>query len=118
MPSDRPDPSGASSSQAARVFATDHNEFALALFAQLLERGRSQFISPLSIRTVLGIAYAGARGDTAIEMSKALRFTSDEALHTIFADTVRRLNGAGEGRYELTMAQSLWGQQGAPLLAG
>ena len=65
------------------------------------------------------MTYAGARGETAVQMSKALRFaSSNETLHWAFAELIRRLYAAGDGRYELNLANSLWGQDGAPLLAG
>jgi serpin B len=99
------------------LFATDHNEFALALYAQLLERDRNLFFSPFSIRAALAMAYAGARGETAIQMAKALRFTTSiERLHALFAEMIWMVNGAGNGGYELAVANSLWRQDGAPLL--
>jgi serpin B len=62
------------------------------------------------------MTYAGARGDTAVQMREALRCSaSDERLHAGFASILRRLNAAGGGRYALAVANSLWGQQGAPL---
>jgi len=101
------------------LFTTDHNDFALALYGRLLQRGRNLFFSPFSLRTALAMTYAGARGETAVQMSKALRFaSSNETLHWAFAELIRRLYAAGDGRYELNLANSLWGQDGAPLLAG
>lgn len=99
------------------LFTTDHNECALALYGQLLKRHRNLFFSPLSIRTALGMTYAGARGETAAQMRRALRFaSSNDTSHVEFAELIRRLNAAGDGRYELAVASSLWGQDGAPLL--
>lgn len=101
------------------LFTTDHNECALALYGQLLKRHRNFFFSPLSIRTALGMTYAGARGETAAQMRRALRFaSSNDTLHVEFAELIRRLNATGDGRYELAVANSLWGQDGAPLLPG
>jgi serpin B len=63
------------------------------------------------------MAYAGARGETAIQMAKVLRFTtSTERLHALFAEMIWMLNSAGDGRYEWAAANALWGQEGAPLL--
>jgi len=92
------------------------NDFALALYGLLRERPGNLFFSPFSIRTALGMACAGARGETALEMSRALGFAaSDEALHTAVAALLERLNMAGAGLYELAVASSLWSQDGAPL---
>jgi serpin B len=56
------------------------------------------------------MAHAGARGETATQMRRALHFTStDEALHVAFAEIIRRLNTVGSGKYEMAVANSLWG---------
>ncbi len=97
-------------------FARDHNDFALALYGQLLQRPGNLFFSPFSIRTALGMTSAGARGETAVQMSKALRFAvSDHTLHEAFGEIIRQLNAAGGGKYEMAVANSLWSQAGAPL---
>lgn len=102
-----------------RAFAEGHNDFALALFGQLLRGSDNLFFSPFSIRTALMMTYAGARGETALQMGRALRFeTSGETMHLVLAETIRRLNAAGGDAYEMTVASSLWGQDSAPLQAG
>lgn len=101
---------------APMTFADVQNAFALALYGQLFQRPGNLFISPFSISTALAMACAGARGETADEMSRALRFTSsEETLHLSFAELLQRLNAAGGGEYEMAVANSLWGQEGAPL---
>lgn len=52
--------------------ATGNNAFAVRLFQQLTQSPGNTVISPLSIRTALAISFAGARGDTADQMAKAL----------------------------------------------
>jgi len=100
-------------------FAEDNNDFALAMYGHLRQRPGNLFFSPFSIRTALGIAYAGARGETAAQMSMALFFPPpDEKLHIAFAEIIRRLNAAGGGKYEMAVANSFWGQDGTPLQAG
>ena len=101
------------------TFAEDSNDFALAMYGQLRQRPGNLFFSPFSIRTALGMTYSGARGETAAQMREALRFPpSDETLHVAFAKIIQRLNAAGDGEYELAVANSLWGQEGAALQAG
>jgi len=100
-------------------FAESHNDFACALWSQLLPRSGNMFFSPFSIRMALGMTYAGARGETAVQMSHVLRgASSDEALHVTFAEIMRKLNEAGGGRSEIAVENSLWGQDGAPLQPG
>lgn len=49
-------------------------------------------------------------------MREALSISSsEETLHVAFAETVSRFNAAGDGEYEMAVANSLWGQDGAPL---
>lgn len=103
----------------SRLFAESNNDFTLALYGQLLRRPGNLFFSPFSIRTALGMTYAGARGETAVQMSRALRFASSgETLHGTFAEIIHRLNAAAGGSYEMAVANSLWAQDGAPLRSG
>jgi serpin B len=104
------------SARTPRPLAEDTNDFALALYGRLRQRFDNLFFSPFSIATALAMTYAGSRGETAVQMREALRCSaSDERLHAGFASILRRLNVAGAGQYALAMANSLWGQQGAPL---
>jgi serpin B len=109
-PSARPRPSG------LETFAEDNNDFALAIYEQLRQRSGNLFFSPFSIRIALGMTQAGARGETAAQMGAALRMVSyDQTPHDASAEIIQRLNAAGGGAYEMAVANSLWGQKGAPL---
>jgi serpin B len=100
-------------------FAADHNDFALALYEQLRRRRENLFFSPLSVRAVLAMAMAGARGETAEQMGATLRVsTSDESLHAALAALIGRLAGAGPAGSEILAANSLWYQEGTPLQRG
>jgi len=100
-------------------FAEANNNFGLALYDQLRQRPGNLFFSPFSIRTALGMAEAGARGETAAQLREVLRLaSSDESLHVAFAEIIQQLNAAGGGNYEIAVANSLWGQDGAPLQPG
>jgi serpin B len=104
------------SGRTPRPLAEDINDFAAALYGRLRERLDKLFFSPFSIATALAMTYAGARGETAVQMREALRCSaSDERLHAGLASILRRLNAAGGRQYALAVANSLWGQQGAPL---
>jgi len=98
--------------------ARSGNEFALALYEQLAgaESGKNLFFSPTSVSTALAMAYGGAKGTTATEMRKALRFELDGAqLHAAMGKLARSLSANAEG-YELALANALWGQKGYPFL--
>jgi serpin B len=97
----------------ARV-AADNNSFAAALYAALRRDG-NQCFSPLSVRTALLMACLGARGETRTQMRAALCISmSDDALYPACGALVRSLVETG-GRHELTIANSVWSQTGAPI---
>jgi serpin B len=97
-------------------FADDNNDFALAMYGRLRQKARNLFFSPFSIRTALSMTQAGARGETAAQMIEALRISSSgETPHVVFADIIQRLKSAADAEYEMVVANSLWGQEGAPL---
>lgn len=97
-------------------FVDDHNDFALALYGQLLPTAGNLFFSPFSIRMALGMVYAGAKGETAAQMRCTLRLTSsDESLHADFAEIARRLDAVSDEKDEMIVANSLWIHGGAPL---
>jgi serpin B len=84
------------------------NDFALAMYGQLRDRPGNLFFSPFSIRMAFGMVCAGARGETAAQMREALRIpSSDEA--------IQQVQAASGGKYELAVANSLWGQVGSPI---
>jgi serpin B len=98
-------------------FAEGNNDFALAMYGQMRREEGNLFFSPFSIRIALCMTQAGARRETAAEMKEALGISlSDEELHVAFARIIQRLNAAGGGAYEMAVANSLWAQDGAPLL--
>jgi serpin B len=91
-----------------------NNQFAFDLYAQLRKQDGNLFFAPNSISTALAMTYAGARGDTADEMAKALHFTlPPDQLHPAFAALLKEQNGEGKKRgYQLSVANALWGQKG------
>ena len=98
-------------------FEEDHNQFALALYRELHEIRRNVFFSPFSIRMALAMTYAGARGDTASQMKRALCFgSSDQSVHSHFAGILHRFSAPRNGTCDVSVANSLWAQDGAPLL--
>lgn len=97
-----------------RAVVTGNSEFAVDLYKQFSVPNQSAniFFSPFSISTALSMTYAGARGDTANQMAKTLRFhlpPTDQ--HKAFADLAAALKSDGKS-YRLELSNALWGQQG------
>jgi len=87
------------------------NAFAVDLYAQLSKQPGNLFFSPESISTAFGMAYAGARGETATEMQHVLHFTlPQDRLHPAMGTLLTEMNGQHKG-YELHVADALWAQQ-------
>ncbi|HYG47454.1 MAG TPA: serpin family protein [Allosphingosinicella sp.] len=84
-------------------------EFGLDLYRRLGEEAGNIFISPASISMALGMVYAGAEGETAAEMARALRYP-DAGVHEGMGALLRRLPIDSEGR-RLSIANALWVQQ-------
>jgi serpin B len=97
------------------------NQFALDLYAKLgTASDGNLFFSPQSISTALSMTYAGARGDTSLQMGKALHLNlAPDDLASAQATLIKQLNDAGKnGLYQLSIANRLWGQQGYHFLEG
>jgi serpin B len=113
-----------------------NNKFALELYAKLRAKEGNLFFSPYSISTALAMTYAGARGQTAVQMARTLQFPMGpykapdtdkkgqplyrierkligrENLGATFGALQKNLNARGKkGGYELSVANALWGQK-------
>lgn len=110
----------------AATLAEDNNIFAFDLYQQIKKEDGNIFYSPYSISQAMAMVYAGAHGDTASQMSEVLRLTlPQDDLHPAFAMLQDDLNsredpGAEMGmegeRFQLSIANALWGQVGYPFL--
>ena len=94
-----------------------NTNFALDLYAQLTENNSGNlFFSPYSISTALAMTYAGARENTATQMSSVLHFPQQQAeLHTAFHHLQNDVAQAQKD-IELRIANALWGQEKYPFL--
>lgn len=98
----------------AREVARVSNKFAFDLYGQLRQTEGNLFFSPASVSTALAMTYAGAGGQTKEQMAQVLHLdAADERLHQGFGELARILNSNGE-RYQLRMANRLWGPEGYP----
>jgi serpin B len=124
-----------------KVVVEGNNRFALAIYEKLRAEEGNLFFSPYSISTALAMTYAGARGETAAQMAEVLHFPiarsgvgydpnresgeamttevqwKQEQFHSAFGTIINDLKARGaKGRYELTVANALWGQKGCGFL--
>ena len=112
--------SESSEADLAREFASGNSAFALDLYQAFKNTPGNLCVSPYSISSALALTYGGARGNTAVQMAKALHFTLDDAnLHEAFGS----LNGAlkergASGEVQLSLANALWGQRDREFLGG
>jgi serpin B len=97
-----------------------NTQFALDLFRQLNPAPTDNvFFSPYSISTALAMTWVGARGETASQMAQVLHLSSLTAgsIPAAFHDLQAHLNALqASGNFQLAIANSLWPQQGYPLL--
>jgi serpin B len=97
------------------AIVSGNTRFAVDVYATLRGQDGNLFFSPYSVSTALAMTYAGARGTTADQIARALRFSLPPArLHAGFATLMKEVNGDPETRpyHELYTANALWGQRG------
>src|SRR5262249_34289991 len=109
---DRPARADSAVTADVKAVAAGNNAFALDLHRKLSADG-NVFFSPVSVSTALSMSYAGAKGDTATEMSKALHHPFEgEQLHQGYAGLLGKLSGEGKpAGVELSVANALWGKE-------
>jgi len=104
--------------RSAQTAVDGNTAFALDLYGQLKSAPGNLFFSPYSISTCLAMTYAGARGDTAKQMSRVLHLDQDQGkVNASFSKLQRQLSEAGNRKgIELSIANSLWAQKGHSFL--
>lgn len=101
-----------------------NNDFAFNLYQELRTNEGNIFYSPYSISLALAMIYAGARGQTEIQMAQSLSFLlSQDKLHNAFNYLDLELSSRGEGAegkdgegFRLNMVNAIWGQKGYEFL--
>jgi len=95
------------------MLMSGNTAFALDLYQREAARQTGNvFFSPYSISTAMAMVDAGARGTTAREIEKALRFPfTGERLATAWTAVLNDVNRHSEG-YDLVTANALWGARG------
>ena len=104
-----------------------NSAFAFDLYQKLLSSTGNMVYSPYSISLAFAMVYGGARGETASQLAQVLHYTlADEQFHPAFnkldLDLANRpaqvTNVDEKERFQLSIANSLWGQDGWPFLPG
>ncbi len=102
--------------------ATGQDAFATDLYARVRGQKGNVFFSPYSISTALTMAWAGTGGQTAQEMAVVLHLPAAKAADR--AATIRtaaaiqkQFTAAGGSKFQLNVANALWGQRGYPFKA-
>lgn len=90
------------------------SSFAYDLYGQLRGKSGNVFLSPLSIQTALAMTSVGARGQTLAEMIKVLQLPDAGAAYAGMGELLKSLESAPGAKYELAIANALWGQQDLP----
>jgi len=100
-----------------------NSAFAFDLYQAIREKEGNLFYSPYSISLALAMTYAGARGETERQMADTIHFIlSQDLLHPAFNALDLELASRGEtvreeeGRFQLNIANSIWGQVGYSFL--
>ena len=99
--------------------AQGNNAFALDLYNQIRKAQPGNiFFSPYSLRSALALCYAGARGEVAQAMAKALRFPDDQAkMNQAYGSLTEYLLEAGNTEQQrLAIANALWVHKAINLL--
>jgi serpin B len=97
---------------AADTIPAGMNQFAANAYGELATQSGNIIFSPSNISTALSMALAGARGQTAAQMTKVLHQSGDASYHAalaaLAADLIKASNNSGD---ELAMANGLWVQK-------
>jgi serpin B len=87
------------------------NRFGFELYSKVRGKKGDLAISPASVSTAFGLAYAGARGRTAEEIATVLHYPAAPHFHGSFGALLRTMDLHQNGR-TLTVNNAIWLQQG------
>ena len=90
-----------------------NNKFAFNLYhaVQGGTTGTNLFYSPFSISTALAMVYAGARTETALQISATMNFPQGEKFHSDYSQFLKGLAEGTENKIILQIANGLWAQK-------
>jgi serpin B len=96
-----------------------NSAFAFDFYHAIRETEGNLFVSPYSISSALAMVYAGARGETEQQIADTFHYNlPQDQLHAAFYALNDDLsNDSTKEAFQLSIANSLWGQEGYPFLA-
>ncbi len=107
-----------------KVLVQGNNTFALDLYGQLARGDGNRFFSPFSISSALAMTYAGAHGETALQIAKTLQLAlPPDQLHPSFHRLIAEIQSRNSPAsmespdIQLFTANALWLQRGEPILS-
>ncbi|MEC7519781.1 MAG: serpin family protein [Myxococcota bacterium] len=101
---------------ASAAFAASTRQFGVDFYQRLREREGNLVMSPGSIDIAFAMTWAGARGETAEQMSRVFHFGGDaDALHAAAQAQLARWNDQDRDTYELRVANRLFAKAGMDL---
>lgn len=103
-----------------KALVSGNSGFALDLYQQVRKKEGNLFYSPFSISTALAMTWAGAKGQTEIDVAKTMHFDLPQSdLHPAFNWLDQELDSRGQGAqgadgkgFRLNVVNALWGQIG------
>jgi len=110
-PTARPEPPDGLSIESRAAFVAATSDFGFDLWRQIRTEGENQMISPASLSVALAMIWAGARGETATEMARTLRFEGKSRVHDAAAELLRDWSNPTREAYELHAANRLFGER-------
>ncbi len=96
-------------------YVDSSNEFTFEMYKQLRDSNENIFFSPYSISTALGMAYEGARDQTATEMMQVLGLPEDDQARLEMVKELQTLLNKKTTSYELSAANAYWLRDGGSL---
>ena len=87
------------------------NQFGLELYGKLRFEKGDIAVSPASVSTAFGLAYAGAKGRTAEELATTLHYPAVADFHASFGEMLKTMELHRNGR-ALTVNNAIWLQDG------
>jgi serpin B len=89
-----------------------NNTFAFKLFHEVKgSTNENLFYSPFSISTALAMVFAGARNETALQISQAMDFQPNDKFHSDYKQLLGKLRKGTAGKIKLNIANGLWAQK-------
>jgi serpin B len=96
--------------------AEGNSRFTLELFSRLKTTDENQILSPFSVYCALAMVYAGAGGNTEVQIAQSLHFqTNQSSFHSGMSAFLASFTNLSKNDVELNIGNGLWAQSGYQL---